>query len=83
MGCDLVPQEESQYTERCARGAKTCVLPHIYWWVEPYAVSSRDKIITAGLSFSLSALNKETAGYFKMIEKQVHHINVTTTNITT
>jgi hypothetical protein len=28
-------------------------------------------------------LNKETAGYFKMIEKQVHHINVTTTNITT
>lgn len=75
---------ECQYIERRSLGNKTCVLPHIYQWVEFYAVSSHGNVtITAGLLFSHSALNTETASFFKIMENQVHHNNVTTKNVST
>jgi len=80
----VLPVVWMSHAERRAWGNKTRVLPHVYQRVEFYAVSSHGNVtITAGLPFSHSALKTETASFFKMVAKQVHHNNVTTKNPST
>lgn len=79
LQCKFSLSSECRYSTKGARGNETSVLSHIYQWVEFCAVSShRHETISARPLFNHFALNTETASFFKMMEKQAHHNNVTT-----